>query len=189
MTCEEARLALLEAEPADMRARGDGALAIHLRGCDACAARAAVILAGTGTLRTVLATAVDAAVAAHAAQADAVRAEHASHEETAAMHASVAGDGVARHVRVRASRSRRIGGRVLAPVALAAMLAGVLLIGDRLRVPFGAGSLTTPFSSPLVRLYVPAPRVPDAPVVNAAPGSDVAVMRTTNPDITVVWTF
>jgi len=35
----------------------------------------------------------------------------------------------------------------------------------------------------------PEPRVPVTPAVNAAGGSGVAVMRTSNPDITVVWTF
>jgi hypothetical protein len=48
-------------------------------------------------------------------------------------------------------------------------------------------ALTT--RAPLPPLPAPAEAVPATPVVNAVGASGVAVMRTSNPSITVVWTF
>ncbi|MEX1181733.1 MAG: hypothetical protein WEF86_00755 [Gemmatimonadota bacterium] len=145
MTCEDARLALLDAEPHELRGEGDGALPVHLRGCESCGRDAATILAATHALRHAVAARVSTRVAER---------RHAA----------------------RKARMRR-----LAPLALAATLAAAVLLSDALPDPAGDASA--------VGLYVPEPEVPAAPVVNAATGGDVAVMRTTNPDITVVWTF
>ena len=43
MTCDEAREAMLTAEPRELRAQGDGPLAAHLAGCPACATQARML--------------------------------------------------------------------------------------------------------------------------------------------------
>jgi predicted anti-sigma-YlaC factor YlaD len=45
MTCGDARVALLEADLADLRGETDSVLALHLRGCPACREAAVAILA------------------------------------------------------------------------------------------------------------------------------------------------
>lgn len=77
---------------------------------------------------------------------------------------------------VRRARGRRSLLRALAPLAAAAIL--VLFLLQQRAV------------DELPRLEpVPEPTAyaPDMPVVNATGGSDVAVMQTSNPNITVVW--
>lgn len=172
MNCGEARRALLDAEPDELRGARGGPLALHLQHCDACRTDAASILTQTDTLRTAL----DSFVTAHTGELQSARAAQTA-VRTDAAHDDVAPD---RHD--RRLRTRRIGRRVLPPLALAAALAALLLVDGRpLRPPFA--------DAPLVELYVPQPGVPDAPVVNAADARGVAVMRTTNPKITVVWIF
>lgn len=180
MKCHEARLALLDAEPYELRGADDGELATHLRGCAVCAADAAAILARTDTLRA----AVDEAVAAGVADAAGVAVAAG-----VARHRSPAEDDVAGHAR-GVSPLRRHGSartltraRVLVPLATAAGIAALVLIGsDELPMPFGPRPDDIGF-------HVPHVDVPDAPVVNASGTRGVAVMRTTNPDITVVWNF
>jgi hypothetical protein len=54
MTCDEAREAMMTAEPHELSRRDDGALGEHLAGCRACADKARVIVAGLAPLsRTV----------------------------------------------------------------------------------------------------------------------------------------
>lgn len=171
MTCEQARLALLDTDPDELRSAADGALSDHLCSCHACRAQAAVITAGTDTLRA----AFDMTVASRSSETDAARAAERAlqtHHER---------DDVTRQSRVRQRRARHLAVRALIPLAAAAMLTLLLFDAGALRLP----SADAPFAD----LYVPEPNVPDAPVVNAAGGSGVAVMQTTNPAITVVWTF
>lgn len=171
MTCEQARHALLDADRDELRGSADGAVSDHLRSCETCRAQAAAITARTDTLRAALdLTAASRSSETHAARA-AERALLSNHE----------GDDVAYQSRVRQRRARRLAVRVLMPLAAAAMLTVLLLDAGALRLP----SADAPFAD----LYLPEPDVPDAPVVNAAGGSGVAVMQTTNPAITVVWTF
>jgi hypothetical protein len=54
ITCEAARELLLDAEPAELRGEGEGALAAHLRECAACRQRAAFLLAETQRLQSTL---------------------------------------------------------------------------------------------------------------------------------------
>ena len=54
MVCTTARDLLREAVPAELRGEGDSPLAAHLRGCAACRARAAAILAGEAELGAAL---------------------------------------------------------------------------------------------------------------------------------------
>ncbi|HEU0015224.1 MAG TPA: hypothetical protein VFQ45_16150 [Longimicrobium sp.] len=56
MDCTTARARLLEAEPHDLRGRGDAELAAHLAGCAACRARAEAVLAGYAELDAALRT-------------------------------------------------------------------------------------------------------------------------------------
>lgn len=64
----------------------------------------------------------------------------------------------------------------IAPVAAAAGLAGILLVSTGDRTPESLGERTT------VQQVLP-------PVVEAAPGQQVAVFETDNPNIVVVWSF
>ena len=50
MNCREAHELLLEADPGDLRGEGDSPLAVHLRSCDRCAARAALVLGAQSRL-------------------------------------------------------------------------------------------------------------------------------------------
>jgi hypothetical protein len=166
MSCEEARVALLEAEPDELDVAHDGALAQHLRACASCRAQAARIMSGTSALRTAL----DHAVAARAGDFAAPRGG-----DPAGMRAG------------RRRRWRWLGVRALAPLAAAAALATILLIDFDSVIRRFANEAAIGF-------HVPEERVPTAPAVNVArvnagAGSGVAVMRTTNPHITVVWTF
>lgn len=173
MTCAEARLAMVDAEPAALDPAYDSALARHLGECAACRADAAAILARTTELRSALA----ATVAAHTGDAAATRA--AQRALYADRVVSEAGD-LPRRLSGRA-RARRIT-RVAMPLLAAAAVAALLLVGGedvRSRLD---GRVTATF-------HVPEPEVPAAPVVNAGAGRGVAVMRTADPRITVVWTF
>ena|SRR5690606_37124369 len=175
MTCAEARLAMLDAAPAALDPAFDSALASHLGECDTCRADAAAILARTAALRSAL----SATVAAHTGDAAATR----------AAQRALDGDRVAGEAGVRRgprgssgqARARRIT-RVAMPLLAAAAVAALLLVGGediRSRLD---GRVTATF-------HVPEPEVPAAPVVNAGAGRGVAVMRTADPRITVVWTF
>ena len=54
MTCDEAREAMMTAEPHELFGRGDGALGAHLAGCSVCAEQARVVAAALAPLsRTV----------------------------------------------------------------------------------------------------------------------------------------
>lgn len=71
--------------------------------------------------------------------------------------------------------------RLLLPLALAATLAALLAV-ERGVIPLRG-------ATPPADVYHPEPVVPTAPVVNAVEGSGVAVMRTSDPRITIVWNF
>jgi hypothetical protein len=149
MNCDEARRALLEADPAELRGTGTGALALHLRDCASCRADAERILEGTAALNTAIG---QAAAARPAPGVPALRR------------------------RARAARTR-----LLVPLAAAAALAVLLLSGDVMDA-LRSGDDARP-------VMVQRPDALRTPSVNAAGGRGVAVMRTANPDITVVWTF
>ncbi len=107
MNCREAYELILEADPADLRAEADAPLARHLRTCDRCAARAALILAAQARLAGALSARRPRMPTEPAVPAAAPR---------------------ARHLRGR----RRLAWRA-APALLAATLAGILIArsGDR----------------------------------------------------------
>jgi hypothetical protein len=147
ITCESARELLLEAEPAELRDEGDRPLAVHLRTCAACGRRAAFLLEQTDWLRDALAT-----VRAAQGQPD-------SHTVT----------GPARGMARRWP--------VLVPLALAAGIAGLLLVNRRGVTPFHGGPPEIAGGNP-TSLDVQVP-----------PGQSVAVFQTANPNVVVIWSY
>jgi anti-sigma factor RsiW len=140
ITCTTARELLLDAEPLELRAAGDSALAQHLRACDHCARAARAILAANDDLASALHT-LAATPAAH----------------TAAP-----------------KRMRRRILLAFAPLAAAAIL--LLVLWQR-----------GPQPETLAPIVLPEPYVPTVPVVNVPATGTVAVMRASNPNITIVW--
>ena len=54
MTCDEAREAMMTAEPRELLGRGDSALSSHVTGCRACADKAKVVIAALAPLSRAL---------------------------------------------------------------------------------------------------------------------------------------
>jgi hypothetical protein len=100
-------------------------------------------------------------LAESAALADAITAVTAAHQP----------------MRVQKSRRRRWLAGALLPLAAAAALL-VFVMQDR-----------SASDDPLPPILMPVQKVAEVPVVNAQPGRNVAVMRTNNPKITVVWYY
>jgi hypothetical protein len=158
-TCVEMRERLLEADPAELLGEGDSTVALHVAGCAACTAAARRILRSQQELADALSQLSERA--APAAGAGVVAVGPVASAETAGR---------------RAPGARRRLLRAMPPLAAAAVL--VLFLLQQRAV------------DELPRLEpVPEPTAYalDMPVVNATDGSDVAVMQTTNPNITVVW--
>jgi len=169
--CEDCREYLLSAEPHQLAEiagglpDGGGAdgvggdLREHTRSCEGCASLARAILAENARL--------DDAVA----RLTVMRASEAARGETKPHGAVTAAPGWSRR------RAWRRWAAALVPLAAAAAL--VVVIWQQ--APRSPASL--------VPLTGPAVRVPATPAVNAIGASGVAVMRTNDPNITVVWTF
>ncbi len=165
-SCNAMRAMMLHASPRTLRGEGDDALARHVASCGECARVARRLLRDLEALDEALGSAppvldVDALLA-RAGRAPPRRARDTSQP--------VAGT-------VSPPRWRR-----WAAVALAACVAGLAL--------FVRSRLTTPGVEP-ARLPILAGAAPaqPAPTVVSAPGRNVAVIPTDNPDITVVWYF
>lgn len=156
--CVDMRERLLEADPAELLGAGDSAVARHVAGCAACTAAAQRILRSQQELADALSQLVQAPPAAGA--------------RVAAVVPAAAAESAVRPAR----GARRSLLRVMPPLAAAAVLV-LFLLQQR-------------SADELPRLEpVPEPTAYalDMPVVNATDGSDVAVMQTSNPNITVVW--
>jgi len=157
--CVEMRERLLEADPAELLGEGDSTVALHVAGCAACTAAARRVLRSQQELADALSQLSDRAAPAPGARVVSV------------------GSAASAESAVRPARgARRSLLRVMPPLAAAAVLV-LFLLQQRA-------------ADELPRLEpVPEPTAyaPDMPVVNATDGSDVAVMQTTNPNITVVW--
>lgn len=130
MNCEQARDAMLEAEPTALAATDDSALAAHLRACATCGRRARAIL----DRERALAAALDARGPRRPAD-DVLRAARAAESRRAAP--------------------RRRGWRVAAPLALAAGIGGLLLLTDQ-EQPVSPASALGP-ASPLPPFAVQGP--------------------------------
>jgi hypothetical protein len=157
--CVEMRERLLEADPAELLGEGDSTVALHVAGCAACTAAARRILRSQQELADALSQL--SARAAPAADGGVVS----------------VGSGASAESAVRPARgARRSLLRVMPPLAAAAVLVLFLL------QPRAAEEL--PRLEPVPE---PTAYALDMPMVNATDGSDVAVMQTSNPNITVVW--
>jgi hypothetical protein len=155
--CVEMRERLLEADPAELLGEGDSTVALHVAGCAACTAAARRILRS----QQELADALSQLSARAAPAAGVVSVDLGASAESA----------------VRPARgARRSLLRVMPPLAAAAVLVLFLL------QPRAADEL--PRLEPVPE---PTAYALDMPMVNATDGSDVAVMQTSNPNITVVW--
>lgn len=150
MTCEQARQAMLDADPAELAGQGSSALVGHLVSCARCAGRAHAILEGQQALA--------AALSAHRPRVAAEEAVQAA------------------HVAAAQPEPRRRGWRVAVSGALAAGIA-LLLFWTRWNPP--AERMVAPESAPALPPFA----------VQGPPGRTVAVFRTANPDIVVVWYF
>lgn len=141
---------LLETEPGELAGRGDSALAIHVRGCPRCQGVAAQLLAGQQELALAL-DEMRPRVGADAALSDAL-------------------------ARRRRATWRRAAWRWVAPLATAAVLAGLLLLRSLQTGVMNGGSGT-----PYVFRSAPALQV------EAPSGSDVMIFQVGDPAITVIW--
>ncbi|MEX0890813.1 MAG: hypothetical protein WEB88_01505 [Gemmatimonadota bacterium] len=187
MNCEACLEWMLEAEPAELRAAASttGDLAAHLARCTRCRAAAERVLAREDEMRAVWRAALPVrrlkvlvATGGRAASAEEVeRAEGAATER---------GSRTGRRSGARSRRRRTAAW--LVPLAAAAALGGVLALQwDDVSTRFGGDSLER--TAAAMRLLYPPPTVPEAPVVNAAPGGGVAVLRTNDPRITLILNF
>lgn len=161
-TCADFRAMILEAEPMDLRGEGDTELAVHVRGCPACARVAALVLDETARLDAYLGDTpvldVEAVLARAALPAEAPEA--------------------VAHRTLPVSKAYSFPGRrILVPLAAAAALAALLLMrGQEIRSP--ATSIASSPAEPAV-----------APLVEPIAGQGAAIMQTDDPEITVVWLF
>ena len=159
MTCENALRDLLDAEPEAYSGTGDGELAEHLRSCSRCSRVAAHLRKEERILAEALGSnAVEP-------EADVVR--------SIVGRAHAAGEfGRPEVVAARSLVARRWAHWV--PALAAAALVAVALW------PSAPASV----SDPSIALK---PQTPPPPRIHAPPGTDVAVLATSDPSITVVW--
>lgn len=169
--CVEMRELMLEAEPAELLGAGHSPVALHVRDCRTCAAAALRILNAQQELADALGT-----LAAAATSSPAVT------RASTGMPGSAAAPALAPTLRStpvgsvhRTGRFRRRLIARSAPLAAAAVLVLFLLSRD------GEPPRQEAQPQPIVVA------VASTPVVNVAAGSDVAVMQTSNPNITVIW--
>lgn len=157
-SCGEIRELLLEADPAELRGAGESSLALHLRGCARCAADAERVLDAQRRMADALAD----------------------------LTASASPPPVpVRHLRrgwrswaAPVSRSRTRRRLILAAAPLAAAAVVVLLLQQQ----SGSNDLL-----PLEPVAAQVAIAADMPVVNVTTPHDVAIMKTADPNITVVW--
>lgn len=170
-TCTPFRELMLEADPAELRGEGNGDLARHLRVCEPCSRVAALLLEETARLDALLEEAPDVDVAGILARAGVSSAPSgpASEAVRPAMAASAAS--VPGRLGMRFPRRR-----LWIPLVAAAALAAILL----LRAPW----VRSPTAS-----VAAAPESAAPPVVEPAAGQDAAILRTDDPEITVIWLF
>jgi hypothetical protein len=179
--CEDARALLLEADLGELLGEGPSELAVHVRQCAACAELGQRILDGQAALSGVLGemaerVAVDADPARARSGVAGLPAGAGRKEEAAgARPRAVALPSGAES----AVRKKRLVWRVALPLAAAAAAALALF---QLPGPTGTG---VPFVPP--ELAQRGMEGGGGLVAAASPETNVAVLPTDNPDITVVW--
>jgi hypothetical protein len=154
MNCASAIDQMLEADPQELLGEGNGELAGHLASCERCGALAEQIVAGQLGLA----------------------------RELEMLTPRIPADEVLRRAESKASAIRRRGGiwQIGVPLAAAAGLAGMILLGDSRNI------MDSPES--LVQAQVPE-SLPGL-AVQGPPGKDVAVFNVADrPDVVVVWFF
>ena len=147
--CKNALEQLLEADPAELSGRGESELVGHLRDCERCAAVARRLLDGQAELASALGQLTP----------------RTDVEEAL---------GTARARRRRIAR-RRNAWRVAAPLAAAAAVTAVLLVGS----PDGR--------MPGEIVSLPAPRI--EPVLEVASAQNVMVLETPDKSAKVIWFY
>jgi anti-sigma factor RsiW len=147
MNCQAARALMLTVELPELRGSTDTELSQHLAACSRCRSHAELLLAAHRELGQALSAESGTMPAPHAVVAAAER---------------------------RRARLRQV--RRLAPLAVAAALAGLLV----LRRPTAPGG----------PLFVPTPEaVPRQVTVTAPPGRNVAVLHGISTNVVVIWFF
>lgn len=165
-TCKLMRRMMLTASSEALHGMGDDPLARHIETCPACALIARRLLRRTEELDQVL----DAG--GLAPDVDAILAQATGAEASERV---VAAEG-------RRSPRSRVRWRRWAPLAVAASAAALLIL-VRARSPGPQRSARVDRSEAMV---APSEAFP---TVQSAPGHNVAVIRTDDPDLTVVWYF
>ncbi len=171
MTCAEARQAILVAELRELLAQGDSTLAVHIRGCQRCRKAAEAVVAEEEILSAGLTSLV--------AVPDADRVlELALDSLPASAHGRASGLGPTHRRAGPAplrwlSPLRRSSAWIALPVVAAAGLAWLFLAGP------------PPLPGPS---YVPSAQAPGM-AAEVPPGQNVAVLKTPDPTITVLWIF
>ena len=122
-TCTPFRELMLEADPAELRGEGSGALARHLRVCEPCSRVAAILLEETRRLDALLEEAPDVDVAGILARAGVSSAPPVPASATSRPAPAPAPPSEPGHVRMRFPRRR-----LWIPLAAAAALAALLLV-------------------------------------------------------------
>lgn len=147
--CKTALERLLEADPAELSGRGESELVVHLRDCERCAAVAKQLLEGQAELASALGE----------------------------LTPRTAVDEALSRARVRRKQlaRRRNAWRVAAPLAAAAAVTAVLLLGSP------DGRMPGEFVS------LPAPRI--EPVVEVAAAQNVMVFETPDKSAKVIWFY
>jgi hypothetical protein len=160
--CAGVRELMLEAEPAELRGAGDSPVALHVRACGDCRALATRMLDAQDDLAVALSALT----------------QPRPHRESMSPGSAAPGRSFgSQHPRIaRPSRPFRRAAIALAPLAAAALL--VLMLHQQRN-----GDDLPPLQPSPDALAMAA----DRPLVNVASGDDVAIMSTTNPNITVVW--
>ncbi len=193
MTCESMLERMLDAEPAELRGEGDTPLAAHLRTCTRCRAVAARIAGDTAAL--LAAVREDS----HAARRASVGRPRIAHGRAIAAGTLAAAALLAMAVWMSAPEPGSAGRPPSAPAPAPAPGEGpVAAVAVRTPVAVAAPVL------PAERFPAPPPIQPErlgaagstvrrgAPpplAVHPPPGVRVAVLRTANPTITVVWLY
>ncbi|MDX1675813.1 MAG: hypothetical protein R3314_13550 [Longimicrobiales bacterium] len=199
MTCVEALDRMLEADPGELEAGlagiidagGATELAAHIRSCERCAAVARTLRSELEALDAGLAelardggpTDHGSASGGHAPRAEAGgtdpdAADAAANAALAAARAGSEPDVVPLHP-PRGARPKGRGSwtrRAWIPLAAAAALAGILVVGQEQPLPPSDATAQTEAIDPRVSVVPPADR-------------GAAIMETENPNITIVWLY
>jgi hypothetical protein len=161
MNCDEAKSAILVADPLELEGRGEGPLSLHIRSCDQCQERARIILAAEAGIASELESLVR--------EPDLDRVLQEAHPRS----------------RAPFSRGERVGGRIWGRTLLARPLRTVL----PLALVTGLAALFLLQEPSLPGIPYAPPHRDLGLEVEVPSGQNVAVLATNDPNITVLWLF